>query len=108
MIPSAALDALAAALMSAITTPVATAVASVAAAPAASATARNVSTAINTYDTESMDMDSKEGKYHWKMVIAREEGWKPLSFTTDNSEAIADLFKDRAGQFGFDLIINVP
>ena len=42
------------------------------------------------------------------MVTAREEGWKPLSLTTDKSEAIADLFKDRAGQFGIDLIINVP
>ena len=42
------------------------------------------------------------------MVTAREEGWKPLSLTTDNSEAISDLFKERAGQFGFDPIINVP
>ena len=42
------------------------------------------------------------------MVTAREEVWKPLSLTTDNSEAITDLFKDRAGQFGFDPIINVP
>ena len=104
MIPSAARDALAAALKSAITTAVATAVASVAAAPAASATARKVSTAINLYDTESMDLDLKEEKYHWKMVTAREEGRKTLSLTTDNSEAIADLFKDRAGQFGFNRI----
>ena len=64
MIPSAALDALVAALTSAITTDVAAAVANVAAAPPASATARKVSTAINPYDTESMDLDSKEGKYH--------------------------------------------
>ena len=42
------------------------------------------------------------------MVTAREEGWKPLSLTTDNSEAIADLFNDWAGQFGFNPIINVP
>ena len=108
MIPSAALDTLVMALTSTITTAVATAVASVAAAPGASATARKVSTAINPYNTESIDLDSKEGKYHWKMVTAREEGWKPLSLTTDNSEAIADLFKDRAGQFGFNPIINVP
>ena len=64
MIPSADLDALVAALTSAITTAVAMAVASVAAAPGASATARKVSTAINLYDTELMDLDSKEGKYH--------------------------------------------
>ena len=42
------------------------------------------------------------------MVTAKEEGCNPLSLTTDNSEAIADLFKDRDGQFGFDPIINVP
>ena len=42
------------------------------------------------------------------MVTAMEEGWNPLSITTDNSEAIVDLFKDWAGQFGFDPIINVP
>ena len=108
VIPSAALDALVTALMSAITTAVATAVASVAAAPGASATARKVSTAINPYNTESMDLDSKEGKYHCKMVTSREKVWKTLSLTTDNSKATADLFKDRAGQFGFDPIINVP
>ena len=55
-----------------------------------------------------MDLDFKEGKCHWKVVTTGEEGWKPLSLTTDNSEAIADLSKDRAGQFGFDPIINVP
>ena len=108
LIPSAALDALVAALTSTITTAVAKVVASVAAALGASATARKVSTAINPYDTESMDLDSKEGKYHWKMVTAREEGWNPLSLTTDNSKAISDLFKKRAGQFGSDPIINVP
>ena len=84
VIPSAAQDGLATALTSAITTDVATAVASVAAAPAASATARKASIAINPYDTESMDLDLKEGKYHWKMVTAMEEGWKPLSLTTES------------------------
>ena len=32
----------------------------------------------------------------------------PLSFTTDNSDAIADLFKDRASQFKFNPIIIFP
>ena len=41
------------------------------------------------------------------MVTATEEGWKTLSLTTYNSEDIANLFKDRAGQFGFNPIINV-
>ena len=77
VIPSTALDALSTALTSSITTAAATAVSSIAAAPEASATARKVSTATNLYDTESMYLDLKEGKYHWKMVTAREEGWNP-------------------------------
>ena len=64
VIPSVALYALVTALTSTITAAVEMAVASVAAAPSASATARKVSTAINPYDTESMDLDSKKGKYH--------------------------------------------
>ena len=72
VIPSASLDALGAALTSAITTAVATEITSVAAALGESTTVRKVSTAINRYDTESMNLDSKEGKYHWKMVTARE------------------------------------
>ena len=95
MVPSAALDALVADLMSAITTAIATADASVALAPRASTTVRKGSTTINPYNTESMELDSKEGKYHWKMVTAREECWKPVSLTTDNSEAIADLFNHK-------------
>ena len=74
VVPSAALYALVEALTSAITTDVATVVASIAVAPMVSATARKLSTAINPYDTKSMDLDSKEVKYHWKMVTAREEG----------------------------------
>ena len=108
VVPSADIDDLVSALTYTITTAIATAVASVAAAPRAFATARKVNTAINPYNTELTDLDSKEGKCHWKMVTAREEGWKPLSPTTDNSEAIADIFKDWANQFGFDPIINVP
>ena len=42
------------------------------------------------------------------MVTFMKEGWKPLSLTTDNSKPVADLFKDRAGQFSFDPIINDP
>ena len=72
VVPSAALDSIVAALTSAITMAVATAFASVAAAPRASTTAQKVSTAINPYETESMDLDLKEGNYHWKIVTARE------------------------------------
>ena len=42
------------------------------------------------------------------MVTHKEEGWKHLSLSTENSEVLADLFKDRAGKFGLDPIVMVP
>ena len=74
----------------------------------AAAEKTRISTAINPYDTELMNLSSKEGKHHWQMVTQREEGWKLVSLTTENSEVLADPFKDRAGQFGLDPIVNVP
>ena len=41
------------------------------------------------------------------MVAQREERWRLLSLTTKDLKVIADLFKDRAGQFGLDPIVNV-
>ena len=97
-IPSAALEALIAALTSAFSTAMTVAVAaSSGAGPPAPPTARTISTAINPYDTESLDLDSKEGKYHWKMVTSKEEGWKLLALTTDNSEALANLYNNCTG-----------
>ena len=42
------------------------------------------------------------------MVTQKEEEWKLLSLATANSEVLADLFKDHAGQFGLDRIVMVP
>jgi hypothetical protein len=55
-----------------------------------------------------MNLSSKEGKHYWQMVTQREEGWKPLSLATENSEVLADIFKDRAGKIGLDPIVSVP
>ena len=60
VITSASIYALVADLTSAITMAVAMVFARVAAAPGASMTVRKVSTAINPYDTELMDLDSKD------------------------------------------------
>ena len=54
-----------------------------------------------------MNFSSKEGKPQCQMVTQKEEGWKLLSLTTDNSEFLADLFKN-AGQFGLGPIVMVP
>ena len=42
------------------------------------------------------------------MVTQKEEGWKRPSLTIGNLEVLADLFKDRAGQFGLDPIVVIP
>jgi hypothetical protein len=108
-VPAAAFGALVAALTNAITAAVNAATAAPIPAAADAATKKSkISTAINPYDTESMNLSTKEGKHHWQMVTQKEDGWKPVSLTTENSEVLADLFKDRAGQFGLDPIINVP
>ena len=104
-VPSVNIDALVAAMTNAITTAMTAAVSATAPPPS---TLRRISTAINPYDTESLDLNSKEGKYHWKMVTEREEGWRALSLTTDSSEPLANLIKDRARQFGLDPIMDVP
>ena len=106
-VPAAAFTALVEAMTNAITAAV-TAATSIPGSVSAAAKKTRISTAINPYDTESMNLSSKEGKHHWQMVTQREEGWKLLSLTTENSEVLADLFKDRAGQFGLDPIVNVP
>ena len=86
-------------------TAAAAAVASAAAAPAVPA---KMSTAITPYDTEWLDLESKEGKSHWRMVTGREEGWTPLALTTENADAFADLVKDRVAQYGLDPLTRVP
>ena len=52
------------------------------------------SIAIYPCDMESMNLPLKEGKHYWKMVTQREEGWKLISLTTNNSDVLVDLFKD--------------
>ena len=106
-VPAAAFTALAESLTNAITAAVNAATAS-SRAPTVAAKETKINTSVNPYDTESMNLSSKEGKHHWQMVTQKEEGWKLLSLTTENSEVLADLFKDRAGQFGLDPIVMVP
>ena len=102
--PPGFVEALATAISQAIAAGIATAAPSLSGAPAA----RKISAAISPYHTETIDLDTKEGKNHWQMVTAKEEGWKPLPLTTDSAEAFANLFKDRAAQFGLDPILDVP
>jgi hypothetical protein len=47
----------------------------------------NVINAINSFNTQSIDLTSKEGKQHWLMTAKKEKSWKPLMLTTKNTEA---------------------
>ena len=50
------------------------------------------STSSNPYDTEWINLSSKEGKHHWQMATQREKKWELLSLATENSEVLTDLF----------------
>jgi hypothetical protein len=74
-VPAAAFGALVAALTNAITAAVNAATAAPIPAAADAATKKSkISTAINPYDTESMNLSTKEGKHHWQMVTQKEDG----------------------------------
>ena len=75
--PPGFVDALAAAISQAMTAAIATAAPSLGGAPAA----RKISSAISPYHTETIDLDKKEGKSHWNMMTAKEDGWKALPLT---------------------------
>ena len=82
-VPAAAFTALVESLTNAITTTANAATASTSL-PTTTVKKTKISTSINPYDTESMNLSSNEGKHHWQMVIQKDEGWKLLSLATKN------------------------
>ena len=72
-VPAAAFTALVESLTNAITAAVNTATTS-SNPPALAAKKTKISTSINPYDTESMNLSSKDGKHHWHVVTQKEVG----------------------------------
>ena len=66
------------------------------------------SSALDPYDNTSFDVSTKEGKYAWATVTKMQDGWKPLTCSTETANQFMDLFKDRQTQFGLDNILRIP
>ena len=41
------------------------------------------------------------------MATKKEEGWNPLAFASENTEALVDIFKDRKDKYGLVPVIKV-
>ena len=63
--------------------------------------------AINPYNTRSMNMDTKEGKYQYYIITNPKPGWSIIVVNMENAEKLLKLFKDRTVQFGLDSIMKI-
>ena len=53
------------------------------------------STSIDPYDSKTLDLETKEGKYQWAMVTKMTDGWVKLAVNVENADILMDLFRDR-------------
>ena len=70
--------------------------------------AKKMSTSLDPYDTQSLDTDTKDGKYQWAVVTKMMPGWKLVPISVENADKFMDLLKDRLVMFGLDYICTVP
>ena len=85
-----------------ITTAVATTVSAVQPAPTP-----RYSTAIDPFNTKSMELTSRDGRGQWYNAMEKTGGWKEISLVTVNADIVTNLLTERTTYFGFDPIINV-
>ena len=64
-------------------------------APVAPPYMRPFSSSIDPYDTQSLELDTKEGKYQWAMITRKLDTWRILAVSVENADPLMDLFKDR-------------
>ena len=74
-----------AAITSAITTAVANAVAAPTPKPPQTAPQRSISTAINPFDTHSMNFDTRDGNSQWFKSMEAAHHWKIIAIVTANA-----------------------
>ena len=82
-------------LVNDLTCTITTAVSNATTAKSISVNTKKNSSAINTYDTRSMNMNMKEGKYQWYIITNPEPVWSLIVVTVDNARKLMDLLKDR-------------
>ena len=102
-LPAADITAFLAARTGAITTAVTAATTST-----RTASKRSIHTAINPFDTQAMNFDSRDGKGQWYKCMDKTGEWKRIAIVTANAKLFTDLIEDRTTTFGFCSIINVP
>ena len=74
----------------------------------ASATTTKYSTSIYPYDTTSVDVEKKDGKYQWAVVTNMMNGWKLVIANLENAENMMDIFNNFQTQFVFCPLLVVP
>ena len=89
-----------AAITSAITTSVANTVTAPTPKPPQTAPQRSISTAIDLFDTHSMNFDNRDGKIQWFKSTEAAHDWKRIAIVTANAEKFTDLIKDRTTTYG--------
>ena len=65
------------------------------------------SSSIDMYDYQTMNPYTKDGKYHWAVIIRKIDGWMLCTVNVENSYALMELFRDRQVTFGLDPIMNI-
>ena len=64
--------------------------------------------AINPFDTQLMNFDTRGGKGQWYKFPENPDEWKRIAIITANAELFTDLIEDRTTTFGFGSLINIP
>ena len=103
MLPAADITA----FLSAITGAITTAVTSVNTSTR-TASNRSISTAINPFNTQSANFDTRDGKGQWYKCTEKADEWKSIAIVTASAELFTYLIEDRTTTFGFGSLINVP
>ena len=101
-----------AAFVDAITSAVITVIAATIAATAPTlprlASSWSVSTAIDPFDTHSMNFDTRDGKSQWYKSKEAADDWKRIAIVTANDEKITNLIEDCTTTYEFGSLINIP
>ena len=102
-LPAADIRAFLSAITGVITTAVTAATTSMRTAPY-----RSISTAINPFDTQSINFDTRGGKGQWYKCTEKTDEWKRIATVTANADLFTNLIKERTTMFEFGSLINVP
>ena len=97
-----------AALVTALTGAITTAVYNTNTTRPVSVNAKTHSSVINPYDSRSMNMITKDGKFQWYIITKPKPVWSLIVVTVENAEKLMDLFKDHKAQFGLNSIMQIP